>query len=108
LLQLMENEKPYVDSGLTLTQLAGRLNISPHNLSEVINTQLQQTFFDFINHYRVEQVKTDLADSQKQHYTFLALALEAGFNSKSSFNAIFKKHTGMTPSEYQKIMTHSN
>lgn len=102
LIQLMEKEKPYVDSGLTLTQLAGRLEISPHNLSEVINTQLQQTFFDFINNYRVEQVKTDLADPQKQQYTFLALALEAGFNSKSSFNSIFKKHTGVTPSEYRK------
>lgn len=101
LLQLMEREKPYLDSGLTLAQLAHRLNVTPHNLSEAINSRLQQTFFDFVNRYRVEQVKKDLTDPGKQRYTFLALALEAGFNSKSSFNAIFKKHTGMTPSEYR-------
>ena len=98
----MKQEKPYLDSELTLLELAGTLNVSPHNLSEAINTQLQQTFFDFVNQYRVEQVKKDLADPQKQHLTFLALALEAGFNSKSSFNTIFKKHAEMTPSEYRK------
>jgi AraC-like DNA-binding protein len=102
LIQLMKTEKPYLDSDLTLIELAGSLNISPHNLSEAINTQLQQTFFDFVNQYRVEQVKKDLADPQKEHLTFLALALEAGFNSKSSFNVIFKKHAEMTPSEYRK------
>jgi len=102
LLQLMKKEKPYTDSSLTLTRLADSLKISPHNLSEAINTQLQQTFFDFVNQYRVEQVKRDLSDPQKKHFTFLALALEAGFNSKSSFNAIFKKHSGMTPSEYRQ------
>ena len=103
LLQLMKREKPYTDSELTLTRLAESLKVSPHNLSEAINTQLSQTFFDFINQYRVEQVKQDLSDPQKQHFTFLALGLEAGFNSKSSFNAIFKKHCGMTPSEYRQI-----
>lgn len=102
LIRLMKIEKPYLDSDLTLIELAGSLNISPHNLSEAINTQLQQTFFDFVNQYRVEKVKKDLADPQKEHITFLALALEAGFNSKSSFNVIFKKHAEMTPSEYRK------
>ena len=102
LIQLMKTEKPYLDSDLTLFELAGSLNISPHNLSEAINTQLQQTFFDFVNQYRVDQVKKDLANPQKEHLTFLALALEAGFNSKSSFNVIFKKHAEMTPSEYRK------
>ena len=99
---LMKQEKPYMKSDLTLTQLAESLRVSAHNLSEVINIHMRQNFFDFINQYRVEQVKKDLADSQKQHFTFLALALEAGFNSKSSFNAIFKKHVGMTPSEYRE------
>lgn len=102
LIQLMKRDQPYLDSDLTLIELAGSLSVSPHNLSEAINTQLQQTFFDFVNRYRVEQVKKGLGDPQKQHFTFLALALEAGFNSKSSFNAIFKKHVGMTPSEYRK------
>lgn len=99
---LMKEEKPYMNSDLTLTQLAQLLRVSAHNLSEVINTHMGQNFFDFINQYRVEQVKKDLANPQKQQFTFLALALEAGFNSKSSFNAIFKKHVGLTPSEYRK------
>jgi AraC-like DNA-binding protein len=107
LLQLMKRERPYTDSDLTLTRLAESLKISPHNLSEAINTQLGQTFFDFINQHRVEQVKRDLSDPHKQHFTFLALGLEAGFNSKSSFNAIFKKNCGMTPSEYRRMIEDS-
>jgi len=102
LLKLMETEKPYIDSELTLNQLAEMLSITPHNLSEIINTRLNQNFFDFINRYRVEEVKKDFGDPQKQHLKILSIALDAGFNSKSSFNIIFKKHTGQTPSEYRK------
>ncbi len=101
LLHLMEKERPYRNSELTLQQLADMLFISPHNLSEVINTQLNQNFFDFINFYRVEEVKRDLIDSNKRHLKILSIALDAGFNSKTSFNTIFKKHTGQTPSEYR-------
>lgn len=99
---IMEAEQLYTDSALTLNQLAERLNISPHNLSEIINTRLNQNFFDFVNGYRLEAVKRDLADPQKAHFTILALALDAGFNSKTAFNGIFKKHTGMTPSDYRR------
>ena len=101
LLQLMNEKKPYTDSNLTLTQLADMLSITPHNLSEILNTQLKQSFFDFINQYRVEEVKKALIDPTKQHLKVLAIAFEAGFNSKTSFNTIFKKHTKMTPSEYR-------
>jgi AraC-like DNA-binding protein len=101
LLNLMKDKKPYRNSELTLNQLAEMLTISPHNLSEVINVRLEQNFFDFVNLYRVEEVKEDLADPAKQHLKILSLAFDAGFNSKSSFNAIFKKHTGLTPSEYR-------
>ncbi len=101
LIKLMEQERPYIDSNLTLTQLANKLSISPHNLSEVINTQLNQNFFDFINRYRVEEVKKFLVDPQKKHLKILSIAYDAGFNSKSSFNTIFKKYTDMTPSEFQ-------
>ncbi len=73
--------------------------------SEVINTQLKLKFFDYINQYRVEQVKKDLLDPQKQNLTFLSIGIDAGFNSKSSFNAIFKKHSGKTPSEFRKMET---
>ena len=101
LLQIMQDEMPYTNSELTLNQLADMLSISPHNLSEVINTQREQNYFDFINQYRVEKVKRDLADPKKQHLTILAIAFDAGFNSKTSFNTIFKKYTNLTPSEYR-------
>ena len=101
LLDLMTREHPYRDSDLTLPRLAERLEASPHNLSEVINTRTGMNFFDFINSYRVEQVKRDLADPGKQQYKVLSLAFDAGFNSKTSFNTIFKKFTGMTPSSYR-------
>ena len=100
--QLMENGKVYTDSDLTLTQLAERLSITPHNLSEVINTRLQQNFFDFINTYRLEQVKKDLVDPAKKHLKILSMAFDAGFNSKAAFNTIFKKATQLTPSEYRE------
>ncbi len=101
LLQLMEQEKPYTDSELTLSQLANMLSITPHNLSEILNTQINQNFFDFVNQYRVEEVKKALTDPVKQHFTILAIGFDAGFNSKTAFNTIFKKYTNMTPSEYK-------
>ena len=99
---LMENEAPYADSSLTLTQLADKLDVSPHNLSEVINTRLNLNFFDFVNRYRLEKIKQDLTDPDKKNLKLLAIAFDAGFNSKTAFNTIFKKHTGLTPSEYRQ------
>jgi AraC-like DNA-binding protein len=99
---LMELKKPYLNSNLTLNQLADMLSISPHNLSEVINTRFHQNFFDFINRYRVETVKNDLIDPEKNNLKMLAIAFDAGFNSKTAFNTIFKKATGKTPSEYRQ------
>jgi len=101
LISLMENEKLYRDCDLTLQRLAGNLDISSHNLSQIINTKRNQNFFDFVNQYRVEEVKKDLADPEKHYLKILAIGLDAGFNSKSSFNTIFKKQTNMTPSEYR-------
>jgi len=102
LLHFMETDTPYRDSDLTLTRLASRLSVSPHNLSEVINTRLNRNFFDFVNEYRVEQVKRDLTDPKKRNLTLLAVAFDAGFNSKISFNTLFKKQTGLTPSEFRR------
>ncbi len=102
LLLVMEKERPWLNSDLTLQQLAELVSISPHNLSEVLNTRLQVTFFDFINQYRIAQVKKDLTDAKKQSEKILAIAFDAGFNSKTAFNTIFKKHTGLTPSEYRE------
>ena len=102
LLNHMETEKPYVDGELTLPKLAERLSIPAQHLSQTINERLQQNFFDFVNTYRVEEAKRRLLDPAKQHYSVLAIAEEVGFNSKSAFNAVFKKHVQMTPSEFRK------
>ena len=99
---LMERERPFLNSKLKLPELARRLRISPHHLSQVINERRHQNFFDFINEYRIAEVKKLLADPAKQHLNLLGLAFEVGFNNKTSFNIAFKKHTGMTPSEYRQ------
>jgi AraC-like DNA-binding protein len=102
LLEAMENEKPYTESDLTIQKLATKLSIPSQHLSQVINERLGQSFTDFINSYRVEEAKRRLLDPNLKHNTILAISEEAGFNSKSSFNAVFKKYTNMTPSEYRK------
>jgi AraC-like DNA-binding protein len=100
--QIMETEKPYLDGELTLQKLANNLSISPAHLSQIINERLNQSFSDFVNTYRVEEVKKMFLDPAKKHYSILAIAEEAGFNSKSSFNSVFKKFTNVTPSEFRK------
>ncbi len=99
---LMEKEQVYRDPDITLRDLSNKIGTSTHNISEVINTRLNQNFFDFINHYRIQRVKKDLVDKSKDHLTLFGIAVEAGFNSKSGFNAIFKRYTGKTPSEYRR------
>ncbi|MBI2430035.1 MAG: AraC family transcriptional regulator [Ignavibacteriales bacterium] len=101
LLELMEKEKLYTHPSLTLSQLSEKLSVSSHNLSEVINSQLKKNFYDFVNGYRIEQVKKDLVDPSKQHIKILSLAFDTGFNSKATFNTLFKEVTGRTPSEYR-------
>jgi len=101
LLSIMESEKPYMNNNLTLGDLAALLSISSHNLSEIINTKEKKNFFDFINHYRIEETKRELINPKKGNLTILAIAMDAGFNSKTSFNTLFKKYVGMTPSQYR-------
>jgi len=108
LLDIMNDEKPFTNSNLNLHDLSEKLSISSHNLSEVINTRLKKSFFDFVNQYRIEEVKMKMADPKTQHYTVLSIALDAGFNSKSSFNTIFKKQTNMTPSQYREFIARPN
>lgn len=101
---LFASSKPYLDEGLTLTKLADQLNTSRNQLSSVINAKFGSNFYMFVNKYRVEEVKRLIADPGNRNYTLLSLAYQAGFPSKSSFQEIFKKFTGMTPSEYQKAI----
>ena len=101
LVQCMKETKPFTDGDLNLQSLAATLSIPPHHLSQIINERLGQTFADFINSYRVEEAKQRLLDPAFSHMSLLGIAIEVGFNSKSSFNSVFKKHTNMTPSEFR-------
>jgi len=96
----METEKPYLEPKLTLSSLADELEISANHLSQVINQYEEKNFFDFVNSYRVEEYKERATDPAYQNFSILAIALDSGFNSKSSFNQVFKKFTGKTPSQY--------
>ncbi|NOT63157.1 MAG: AraC family transcriptional regulator [Acidobacteria bacterium] len=102
LLGLMEGEKLYLNGELKLSDVAEALGISANSLSQIINEKLGKNFYDFVNGYRVEAASRLLADPKKDHLTLLAIAFEAGFNSKSTFNSVFKKHKQMTPSEFKK------
>lgn len=102
LLGLMEGEKLYLNGELKLSDVAEALGISTNSLSQIINEKLGKNFYDFVNGYRVEAASRLLADPKKDHLTLLAIAFEAGFNSKSTFNSVFKKHRQMTPSEFKK------
>lgn len=101
LIEIMEKEKLFTDNELTAKTLADRLSITQHNLSQLINENFNQTFFDFVNYYRVEEAKKLLVSPEAQNYTVIAIGLDVGFNSKSTFNAVFKKYTNMTPSQYR-------
>ena len=104
LIAFMEAEKPYIDGSLTVQKLAEKLSIPPPHLSQTINEQLGQTFSDFLNCYRVEEAKKKLLDPAFRHFSVLGIAEDVGFNSKSSFNSVFKKHTNTTPSEFRNAV----
>jgi len=98
----MENEKPYLNENLTLKELADKLETSPNNLSQIINEKFNKNFYEFINEYRINEVKSLLIDPEYSQYSMLGIAFECGFNSKSTFNSVFKQFTGKTPSEFKK------
>ncbi|WP_203969605.1 helix-turn-helix domain-containing protein [Capnocytophaga stomatis] len=102
MLSLMEEKKPYLEPKLTLNQLAEQLAISSNNLSQVINQCEGKNFYDFVNSYRVDEFIKRATNDKNKGLNLLGIALDSGFNSKSSFNQVFKKHTGDTPSNYLK------
>ena len=101
LTSLMAGERLYLNPSLSLTEISQKLEIAPRYVSQIINELFHQNFHDFVNRYRVEESKRLLAQ-QHQSLNLLGIALESGFNSKSAFNAAFKKHTTMTPKDYKK------
>ncbi|MBW1295057.1 helix-turn-helix domain-containing protein [Aquimarina litoralis] len=97
--KFMNSEKPYLDFELTLQKLATQIDIPEKSLSLLINRHLDKHFFDFINSYRIEEAKHLL---RNETLTIQQIMYEVGFNSKSSFNTAFKKHTSETPSNFRK------
>jgi len=104
LLHHIEKEKSFLEPELTLAQLSEQTKIPSHYLSQVINEKIHCNFLDFINKYRIQEAKAKLANRKFDHYTIIAIAFEAGFNSKTTFYSAFKKHVGTTPSAYRKSL----
>ena len=104
---LLTNQ-PYLDGELTATKLAEDLKISRHELSAILNDDLGLSFYDLINGYRIEEFKKRVHDPDYAHLTLLAIAYDSGFNSKTTFNTIFKKYEGLTPSQYKKQLSNFN
>lgn len=100
--------KPYLDENLNLKSLAEAVGTTTHKLSQVLNEQMELTFFEYINKFRIEEVKKRLSDSSNQQYTLQAIAFDSGFCSKSTFYTTFRKNTGMTPGDYLKQKELSN
>jgi AraC-like DNA-binding protein len=100
--RLMQYEKVYLDNELSLPQLAEKMAISPQDLSYLINESYGENFFSFINRHRVEEVKRLLLTEKYDQFNILGIAYQAGFNSKTTFNAAFKKQVGQSPSDFVK------
>ncbi|MCB0488132.1 MAG: AraC family transcriptional regulator [Cyclobacteriaceae bacterium] len=102
LIDVIENQKPFLNTNFSLAQCASLTGIPTYILSYVLSNALNQNFVNLINSYRVEEAKKLLADSSKQHISIAGVAHDCGFNTLSSFNSAFKKFTGITPSDYRK------
>ncbi|WP_394747886.1 helix-turn-helix domain-containing protein [Spongiimicrobium salis] len=105
LTQYMQEKKPYLNENLTLTTLAQECAWSQAHLSQIINTYFKVNFYDFINQYRIEEAKSMLLSPHHDRLSFLGIAFDCGFKSKSSFNRYFKKYTGLSPTEFKKKHT---
>lgn len=102
LLKHMTYNKPFTDPELDLYTLSKQLGVKTDQLSEILNTKIKKNFFDFINYHRVEEFKQRVVKPENNNLTILGIAIECGFNSKATFNRVFKNHTNITPSQYKK------
>lgn len=97
----MISEKPYLDSDLTIIDLSEKLNIPKHYVTEIINKKFDKNFYMFVNYYRIEEAKKKLSDENFKEHSIIRIAYDCGFNSKSTFNSVFKKFTDLTPTDYR-------
>ncbi|MGQ7946615.1 helix-turn-helix domain-containing protein [Flavobacterium sp. WC2509] len=98
---LCKDQHIYTDSTLNREKVADKLGISPGYVSQIVNTITEDNFANYINNYRVEAVKEMISNSEYENYNLLAMGLESGFTSKTTFYKAFKKVTGQTPNEYK-------
>lgn len=105
LIAYMEKNKPYLDRDLTIHELSNMTGIQRHHITQVLNEKYERNFFAFINEYRVKEAIERFSDPKFNNYTILAIAYDSGFNSKTTFNSIFKSMTGLTPSQYREQKT---
>jgi AraC-like DNA-binding protein len=108
LLKIMDEEKPFLNGDLTIHELSVKTGIPRHYITEVLNEKYGRNFFSFVNEYRIREALKRMNDPKYQHYTLLAIAYDAGFNSKSTFNSFFKAYTGKTPSACRDEMAKSS
>ncbi len=100
----LKTKKRYLDPDFNFQMMVDDLDISRQHLSQVINSSQKKNFYKIINEYRIDEVKKMIANPKYNHYSILGMAFECGFNSKTSFNRIFKEETGQTPTEYKKSL----
>ncbi|TDN79501.1 AraC-like DNA-binding protein [Salegentibacter sp. 24] len=105
LIKSMEVDNFFLNSKLSIHDVSEKLDIPRQYISEVLNEHMQISFQDFVNQYRVEEFINRLKNDQNNHFTLLGIANDVGFNSKSSFNATFKKFKGLTPTQFKKQLT---
>jgi AraC-like DNA-binding protein len=103
LIEWFDAERPYLDSELNVGKVAENLKISRHELTEVLNTVVNKNFYQFVNEYRVVEVKKMLSNPRKKNISIEAIGFDCGFNSKSTFFSVFKSITGMTPAQFKEL-----
>ena len=99
--ECIRSNKAHLNPDINLKDLAHMTGFSKHDLSEHINQGLGINFNEYINQFRVGEVKSALKDPDKSHLSLVAIAIDSGFNSKATFNRVFKKITGQSPSQYR-------
>ncbi len=101
LVQTMEQQQLFLDPALSISKLAQQTGLAEREISNALNQQLKKNFYAFVNEFRVEEVKQRLVDEKYAHLKILSIAFDAGFNSKATFNRIFKEYTSQSPKSYR-------